>query len=98
MIRLTVKEDARRTEALLRAVKALSETRVEVGLPDSAGARLRRVLAIHQAFAAEAVRAALPNAEVTCATWFRQPAATARPGDFTLVEETVRGSDRPRSP
>ena len=49
--------------------------------------RARRVLAIHQAFAAEAVRAALPNAEVTCATWFRQPAATARPGDFTLTGE-----------
>ena len=48
MIRLTVKEDARRTEALLRAVKALSETRVEVGLPDSAGARLRRILAIQE--------------------------------------------------
>ncbi|MBO7664026.1 MAG: hypothetical protein J6U01_11730, partial [Clostridia bacterium] len=48
MIRLTVNENADRLQGLLRAVKALSETRVEVGLPDSAGARLRFILAIQE--------------------------------------------------
>ena len=61
-------------------------------LPNALAARLtslsaRRVLAIHQQFAAEVVRRALPDAAVTCATWFRQDANAAQPGDFTLDGE-----------
>ncbi len=72
-------------------------TPYEVGfpcLPESAvkaaeGLRGKRVLIIHQQFAANALRDKTAGCEVDCATWFMLDKRYAREGDFRITDESV---------
>lgn len=47
----------------------------------------RRVLVIHQQFAANALRELLTDCETNCATWFMQEKTRLRDGDFRITSE-----------
>ncbi|MBQ8921885.1 MAG: hypothetical protein IJ060_06965 [Oscillospiraceae bacterium] len=49
--------------------------------------RGKRVLIIHQQFAANALREHLTDCEADCAAWFKQEKQYALPGDFRIAEE-----------
>ena len=49
----------------------------------------KRVLIIHQQFAASALREKISGCEVDCATWFMLDKRCAREGDFRITDESV---------